>query len=156
VDEAILDRETVAFVKRQCAGAKYVMGVCTGSLMLGAAGVIAGKRSGGHWLARDLLTQFGATVSDARMTIDGKVYTSGGVTAGIDMALRVAQDIVGLPAAEQIELQIEYDPEPPFRAGTPFIAPPEIVTRLREANKERRKSREAAVTEAARRLTSGG
>ena len=151
-DAAILDEETVNFVRKQCLGAKYIFGICTGSLLLGAAGLLKGKRAGGHWQARNLLSQFGAVVSDDRLTITGNVFTSGGVTAGIDMALRVAAEISGDEAAQQIQLQIEYDPEPPFAAGTPFIAPPEIVQRALSASGERRKIREQAVAQAAAKL----
>jgi cyclohexyl-isocyanide hydratase len=151
-DDAILDPPTVDFVRRQCRGARYVFGICTGSLLLGAAGLLRNKRASGHWQARDLLAQFGAVVSDDRMTIDGNVFTSGGVTAGIDMAIRVAAAIAGDAAAQQIQLQIEYDPEPPFRAGTPFVAPAEIVRRARAATAERRRMREAAVQQAAEAL----
>ncbi len=148
-DAAILDAETLGFVRRQCLGAKYVFGICTGSLLLGAAGLLRGKRAGGHWQARDLLAQFGAVVSDDRMTIADNIFTAGGVTAGIDMALRLAAEVAGEAVAQQIQLQIEYDPEPPFRAGTPSVAPPEIVQRARSATAERRKIREAAVARAA-------
>lgn len=148
-DEAMIDRETVDFVRRQASGARYVFGICTGSLLLGAAGLLRGRRAGGHWQSRALLSHFGATVSDARMTVDGNLYTSGGVTAGIDMALRVAAEIAGEDVAKQIQLQIEYDPEPPFQAGTPFVAPPEIIERTLAATRERRLVREAAVVQAA-------
>jgi cyclohexyl-isocyanide hydratase len=148
-DEAILDPETVGFVRRQAEGARYVFGICTGSLLLGAAGLLAGRRAGGHWQARDLLTQFGAIVSDDRMTVDGNIYTAGGVTSGIDMALHVAAVIAGDDVAQQLQLQIEYDPEPPFKAGTPFVAPPAIVERALLATRERRLIREKAVAQAA-------
>ncbi len=154
-DDAILDAETVEFVRRQGAGAKHIFGICTGSLLLGAAGLLRGKRAGGHWAARDLLTHFGAEVSDARMTQDGKIYTAGGVTSGIDMALRVVADLAGEDVAQGIQLQIEYDPEPPFRAGTPFVAPPEIVAKARTAGAARRAIRAAAVETAAARMGSG-
>ena len=148
-DDAILDPETISFVRRQAQGARFVFGICTGSLLLGAAGLLVGRRSGGHWQARDLLTQFGAIVSDDRMTVDGNIYTSGGITAGIDMALRVAAVIAGDEVAQQLQLQIEYDPEPPFNAGTPFVAPPAIVERALIDAKRRRKHREDAVALAA-------
>jgi cyclohexyl-isocyanide hydratase len=154
-DDAILDRETVGFVQRQASGARFIFGVCTGSLLLGAAGVLRGRRAGGHWLARDLLAAFGAEPSDARMTVDGNIFTAGGVTSGIDMALRVASELAGEDIARQIQLQIEYDPEPPFHSGTPFVAPPRIVELARQAAVERRRIREAAVAEAARRLALG-
>jgi cyclohexyl-isocyanide hydratase len=151
-DDAILDLETVEFVRKQGSRARFVFGICTGSLLLGAAGLLRGRRSGSHWQARDLLPQFGAIVSDDRMTVDGNLYTCGGVTSGIDMALRVAADVVDEDVAKQVQLQIEYDPEPPFRAGTPFVAPPEIVERALTATQSRRKLREKAVSEAAENL----
>lgn len=151
-DDAILDPETVDFVRRQGSGARHVFGICTGSLLLGAAGLLRGRRAGGHWQARDLLAQFGAEVRDERMTLDGNVYTAGGVTSGIDMALRVVADLAGEEVAQQIQLQIEYDPEPPFRAGTPKVALPHIVERALAATVERRRIREKAVARAAANL----
>ncbi len=155
-DDAILDAETVEFVRRQGAAAKHVFGICTGSLLLGAAGLLKGKRAGGHWAARDLLTQFGAEVSDARMTKDGNIYTAGGVTSGIDMALQVVADLAGEDVAMGIQLQIEYDPAPPFNAGTPFVAPPEIVAKARSTGAPRRAIRAAAVETAAETLRRKG
>jgi cyclohexyl-isocyanide hydratase len=154
-DDAILDPEIVDFVRRQSLAAKFVFGICTGSLLLGAAGLLQGRRSGGHWQARDLLTHFGAVVSDKRMTVDGNIFTSGGVTAGIDMALRVAGEVAGEAAAQQIQLQIEYDPDPPFKSGTPFVAEEEIVRRALLATAQRRSIREAAVKKAAKVLAAG-
>lgn len=151
-DDAMLDAEIVGFVRERSNAAAYIFGICTGSLLLGAAGLLRGRRSGGHWQARDLLSQFGAIPCDERLTIDGNIYTSGGVTAGIDMALRVVAEVAGEDVAQQIQLQIEYDPEPPFKAGTPFVAPPEIVKRALTATAERRAIRVAAVEEAAKRL----
>ncbi|WP_347557431.1 DJ-1/PfpI family protein [Robbsia sp. KACC 23696] len=149
IDDAILDAATVDFVARKSAAARYIFGICTGSLLLGAAGLLIGRRSGGHWQARDLLSAFGATPSDDRLTVDGNIYTSGGVTAGIDMALLVAADLVGEDIAQQIQLQIEYDPQPPFKAGTPFVAPAAVVQRAVAANAGRRALRVAAVNQAA-------
>jgi cyclohexyl-isocyanide hydratase len=148
-DDAILDPDWVGFVRAQAEKARWIFGICTGSLLLGAAGLLRGKRAGGHWLARDLLSQFGATVVDDRMVTDGNIFTSGGVTAGIDMAFRVVAEIAGEEAAKRIQLQIEYDPEPPFRSGTPFKASEETVAAQREAGAARRKLREAAVAKAA-------
>lgn len=99
--------------------------------MLAASGVLEGRKAGGHWLSRALLAKFGVIPSDARMTIDGKFYTSGGVTSGIDMALRVVADLVDEATARKIQLQIEYDPAPPFVGGTPITSPPEITAALR-------------------------
>lgn len=151
-DDLLLDTEAVAFVRKQGLAAKYIFGICTGSMLLGAAGLLKGRRAGGHWSARDLLSQFGATPSDARMTVDGNLYTAGGVTSGIDMALKLAADLAGADVAQQIQLQIEYDPEPPFRSGTPFVAPPEILERTKKAGAARRAMRERLVAEAAANL----
>ena len=154
-DDAMLDEQWVKFVRDQAAKARWIFGICTGSLLLGAAGLLRGRRSGGHWLARDLLTQFGATVVDDRMVVDGNIFTSGGVTAGIDMAFRVVAEIAGEEAAKRIQLQIEYDPEPPFRSGTPFTASQDTIAAQREAGAARRKIREAAVAKAAEVLKIG-
>jgi cyclohexyl-isocyanide hydratase len=148
-DDAMLDADWVGFVRDQAHKARWIFGICTGSLLLGAAGLLCGKRAGGHWLARDLLAEFGATVVENRMVVDGNIFTSGGVTAGIDMAFRVVAEIAGEEAAKRIQLQIEYDPEPPFRSGTPFTASPETIAAQREAGAARRKLREAAVAQAA-------
>jgi hypothetical protein len=109
----------------------------------------AAEAAGGHWLSRALLAKFDVIPSDERMTIDGKFYTSGGVTSGIDMALRVGEE-----TARKIQLQIEYDPAPPFAGGTPMTSPPEITAALREAARERCAKRELMVAEAAARLLS--
>lgn len=155
-DDALTDEATVDFVRRQCLAAAHVFGICTGSLLIGAAGLLRGRRAGGHWLARHLLARFGAEVRDERMTRDGNIYTAGGVTSGIDMALQVAADLAGEDVAQQIQLQIEYDPQPPFRSGTPFVAPAHIVERARRAAEARRAIREGAVAIAAARMPQPG
>lgn len=152
IDRAMLDPDWIAYTKREANHARFVFGVCTGSLLLAASGVLKGRTAGGHWLSRDLLAQFGAVPSHERMTVDGKFYTSGGVTSGIDMALRVVADVVDETTARTIQLQIEYDPAPPFTGGTPATSPPEITAALREASRARCAKREAMVAEAARRL----
>lgn len=152
VDRAMLDDEWLAYVRREAGAAKYVFGICTGSLLLAAAGVLAGRRAGAHWQARDLLAAFGVTPSDARMTVDGKFYTSGGVTSGIDMALKVVADAAGETAARCIQLGIEYDPQPPFAGGTPFTSPPAIVEAVKARSHQRRAEREAMVAQAAVRM----
>ncbi len=151
-DFAMLDPEWIAFVRRQAASAEHVFGICTGSLLLGAAGLLQGRRAGGHWQARDLLTQFGATVSNERLTVDGKYYTSGGVTSGIDVALRVVADLEGETVARKIQLAIEYDPHPPFPGGTPYTSPPDIVQAVLADTRARRAEREGMVAQAAARL----
>lgn len=149
-DDAILDLDWVAFTQRQAAAARHVLGICTGSLLLGAAGLLQGRRSSCHWQAREFLPHFGAIPSEERMCVDGPIFTSGGVTSGIDMALRVVGKLCGDAAAQQIQLQIEYDPEPPYPGGTPRTSPPAVVQRCLHATQSRRLIREAAVLRAAR------
>ncbi|SHI31177.1 DJ-1/PfpI family protein [Pollutimonas bauzanensis] len=155
VDEAMLDQATVKFVREKAEEARYVLGICTGSLLLAAAGLLIGRRAGGHWQARDLLARFGVDVSNERTTIDGKYFTAGGVTAGIDMALRVIAEIEGEDAAMRVQLQIEYAPEPLFAAGTPYEAPAHIVDSLLSMHRARRQSRETAVEKACESLLDG-
>lgn len=152
IDAAMLDPQWIEYVQREARQAKYILGVCTGSLLLGAAGLLKGRKAGGHWQARDLLTQFGATVSNERMTVDGNLYTSAGVTSGIDMTLRLVGDIAGETTAEKIQLAMEYDPTPPFKGGTPFTSPPEIVKAVLESSAAKRQNRERLVAQAAARL----
>lgn len=148
-DDAMLDAATVAFIRERAQRARYVFGICTGSLLLGAAGVLRGRHAGTHWQSRDLLAKFGAIPSAARLTVDGNLFTSGGVTAGIDMALRVAAEVAGDDVAQQIQLWIEYDPEPPFNAGSPETAPRAIVEQVVAASAQRMAIRRAAVERAA-------
>ena len=125
--EAALDAELIAQLQRLAAGAKYVTSVCTGSLVLGAAGLLRGKRAACHWGWRHLLPMFGALPDDARVVRDGNINTGGGVTAGLDFALVVAAEVAGPVVAQAIQLAIEYAPAPPFNAGRPETAPPPIV-----------------------------
>lgn len=152
IDTAMLDESWLAYVRREAERAKYVFGICTGSLLLAAAGLLTGRRAGGHWQARDFLAKFGAVPSDERLTVDGKFYTSGGVTSGIDAAFRVVADVMGEDTARQIQLLIEYDPAPPFKGGTPFTSPPHIVAAAKELGRARRERREALVEQAAQAL----
>jgi cyclohexyl-isocyanide hydratase len=148
-DDALVDATWVDFTARQAAGAKFILGVCTGSLLLGAAGLLRGKRAACHWQAREFLSAFGAIPDASRTCIDGNIITSGGVTSGIDMALRAVALILDEDAARQIQLQIEYDPEPPFPGGTPTTSHPHIVARCLEATRERHALRSQAVARAA-------
>lgn len=153
IDSAMLDEAWLEFARREASRASRVFGVCTGSLLLGAAGLLQGRRAGGHWQARDLLAAFGAIPCDDRMTVDGPYYTSGGVTSGIDMALRVVADEAGETTARKIQLAIEYDPAPPFTGGTPQTSPPEIRAAVLADGAKRRARREALVRQAAARLS---
>jgi putative intracellular protease/amidase len=110
---------------------EWTTSVCTGSLILGAAGLLDGKRATSHWLALEELGSLGAEATSERVVFDGKLVTGAGVSAGIDMALALAGKIAGEELARGIQLGIEYDPEPPFDAGSPEKAPPEIVEGLR-------------------------
>jgi transcriptional regulator GlxA family with amidase domain len=123
--EAALDREYIAQLQRLAAGAKYITSVCTGSLILGAAGLLRGKRAACHWVWRHMLPLFGAIEDAGRVVRDGNIITGGGVTAGIDLALVVAAEIAGPTVAQAIQLGIEYAPAPPFDAGRPETAPAE-------------------------------
>jgi cyclohexyl-isocyanide hydratase len=146
------DEETLAFLKRQAAGARYVTSVCTGALVLGAAGLLKGKRAATHWMSRDMLKAFGAIPVAERVVIDGNVVTGGGVTAGIDFALKIAAEAFGEELAKNIQLGIEYDPQPPFNAGSPGGAGAAIVEKARAGAAKRQAEREVAVKQAAARL----
>jgi cyclohexyl-isocyanide hydratase len=126
-DAAVLD-----FLAQQGATAYYVTSVCTGSLVLGAAGLLKGYRAACHWMSRDLLALFGAIPVAERVVMDRSRVTGGGVTAGIDFALTLAALLRGVPESKQIQLQMEYDPEPPFYVGSPETAGPELVAALRK------------------------
>ena len=128
----IADPETLQFLRDQAAGAQYFTSVCTGSLALGAAGLLSGKRATSHWAYTSLLEKFGATYEKARVVMDGNLITAGGVTSGIDFALAVIAEIAGQKFAESIQLGLEYDPRPPFRSGHPDVADPELVAMLKE------------------------
>jgi putative intracellular protease/amidase len=109
----------------------WTTSVCTGSLILAAAGLLDGVRATSHWLALDTLREMGADAVEERVVFDGKIVTAAGVSAGIDMALTLAGEIAGVQVAQAIQLGIEYDPQPPFDAGSPAKAPAEIVELLR-------------------------
>jgi putative intracellular protease/amidase len=109
----------------------WTSSVCTGSLILAAAGLLEGKRATSHWLALEQLEQLGAQAVPERVVFDGKIVTGAGVSAGIDMALALAAKVAGQHVAQAIQLGIEYDPQPPFQSGSPQTAPAQIVELLR-------------------------
>jgi len=119
----INNRKTIEFVRQQAGAAKYITAVCTGTFVLGVAGLLKGRRATTHWAYTDLLPLVGATYEKARVVKDGNVITGGGVTAGIDFGLSVAAEIAGETTARRIQLGIEYDPAPPFDSGHPDKAP---------------------------------
>ncbi|MGE1175495.1 isonitrile hydratase [Pseudomonas sp. BW7P1] len=126
------DEQTLAFIKAQAAQARYVTSVCTGSLVLGAAGLLQGKRATTHWAYHELLPTLGAIAVKDRVVRDGNLFTGGGITAGIDFALTLAEELVGADKAQLIQLQLEYAPAPPFDAGSPETAPSGIVEEARK------------------------
>ena len=132
VRQAIADPAIVDFVRDQAKGATWVTSVCTGAFILGAAGLLEGKRATCHWGYTHLLKMFGATHEAARVVRDGNLVTAGGVTSGIDFALELIAMISGEDVARTIQLALEYDPAPPFKGGTPGTAPAQILSSLRE------------------------
>jgi cyclohexyl-isocyanide hydratase len=131
-DDMINDAETLEFLRRQATGAKYVTSVCTGSLVLGAAGLLKGYRATTHWTAMDFLAPYGATPIRTRVCVDRNRVSGGGVTAGIDFALTLVSILFDRETAEAIQLRLEYNPAPPFNAGSPETAPPEILARAKD------------------------
>lgn len=129
---AMEDEATLAFMRSRGQQARWVTSVCTGSLILGAAGLLQGRRATSHWVARDLLTRFGATPVDQRVVQDGNVVTGAGVTAGLDFALTLAATLSDTEHARKIQLVAEYDPDPPFDAGSPASAGEVTTDALRQ------------------------
>jgi cyclohexyl-isocyanide hydratase len=146
------DPETLDFLRRQAAGARYVTSVCTGSLVLGAAGLLKGYKSACHWAWRDMLGDFGAIPVAERVVRDRNRISGGGVTAGIDFGLTVAAELAGEEVAKSIQLVLEYDPQPPFDSGSPDKASPEVLKRVRQRLGGLLEGRRRANAEAAARL----
>jgi cyclohexyl-isocyanide hydratase len=151
-DDMVNDEEMLEFLRLQARGAKYITSVCTGSLVLGAAGLLKGYQATTHWSAMGHLAPFGAVPTKTRVCVDRNRITGGGVTAGIDFALTLVSIMVDRPTAEAIQLRLEYNPAPPFNSGSPDTAPPEILARIRERIAPFAQRREEAVQRAAARL----
>ena len=151
-DDIVNDEEVLAFVRRQAQRARYVTSVCTGSLVLGAAGLLRGYRAATHWSALDLLASFGAVPTKERVCVDRNRVTGGGVTAGIDFALTLVSDLIDRKTAEMIQLRLEYNPAPPFNAGTPDTAPADVLALMSERIAPSTARRAEAVARAAARL----
>jgi cyclohexyl-isocyanide hydratase len=145
---AMEDSAYLSQLRRLAGKARYVTSVCTGSLLLAAAGLLHGKRAACHWAWRELLSEFGAVPDAARIVREGNVITGGGVTAGIDMALSVMAEIAGEDYAQIVQLAIEYAPEPPFDSGRPERARPDIVSAALHRLDAHRVERSAAVRRA--------
>lgn len=152
VNQMLEDDALLGFLRAQGEHARYVTSVCTGSLLLGAAGLLGGYRASTHWLSMDLLALFGAVPVRERVVIDRNRITGGGVTAGIDFGLVVAAAIAGDEVAQQIQLMLEYDPAPPFDAGSPLRAPAEVVAAVRRQGAHYLDARTVLATRAALRL----
>lgn len=150
VNALMSDEEALSFVRTQAKGARFVTSVCTGALVLGAAGLLRGKRATTHWASHDLLAAFGALPVEARVVRDGALVTGGGVTAGVDFALTLLAELAGRDVAEAVQLNLEYTPQPPFAAGTPATARSEIVARVRAMSAGVRAERERLADRARR------
>src|SRR5450756_1070009 len=148
-DDMVNDAEVLDFLRTQARGAKYITSVCTGSLVLGAAGLLRGYRATTHWSAMDYLAPYGATPEKTRVCVDRNRVSGGGVTAGIDFALTLVSILVDRPTAELIQLRLEYNPAPPFDSGSPDTAPPEILALMREKIAPFRARRDEANSRAA-------
>jgi cyclohexyl-isocyanide hydratase len=152
INALMQDEATLDFVRRQSEGARFVTSVCTGALVLGAAGLLRGKQATTHWASHHLLKTLGAEPVHARVVRDGKLVTGGGVTAGIDFALALMAELAGKEVAEAVELNLEYAPAPPFNAGSPETAPAEVVQTVRKRMAPIIEERRVLAEEAARKL----
>jgi len=150
--DLMADDETLDFLRKQAATARYVTSVCTGSLVLGAAGLLKGYRSACHWASRDLLKDFGAIPVAERVVRDRNRLSGGGVTAGIDFGLTLLAELAGEDVAKSVQLGLEYDPQPPFQSGSPEKAGVERVKQVREQMGPMLERRQKANAAAAARL----
>ncbi len=145
ISDAIENKKLMNFLMQQAQQAQYVTSVCTGALILAQAGLLDGFKATTHWLSLDLLRLYKKVdVIEKRVVVDKNRITGGGVTAGIDMALVLAEKIYGLEVAQNIQLMIEYNPKPPFKSGSPKLAPPSIVEKIKSERKiiqEKRRDR---------------
>jgi cyclohexyl-isocyanide hydratase len=152
VNALLLDAEVLGFIRKQAKTVRFLTSVCTGSLVLGAAGLLQGKRAACHWLSLHLLAAFGAKPSRRRIERQGRLITAGGVTSGIDFGLEIAALVAGRAAAKKIQLMIQYDPRPPFRAGNPRQAGQAVTNAVISHQRDFQAERAALVVLAANRL----
>ena len=152
VNALMEDERCLDFLRRTAERASYVTSVCTGALVLGAAGLLRGYRATTHWISLEFLEKFGAIPVRERVVVDRNRITGGGVTAGIDLGLTVVAELAGRTAAEKAQLYLEYAPHPPFRSGSPETACPELVQSVRSEADDRHEVRRRIVERAAERL----
>jgi cyclohexyl-isocyanide hydratase len=150
--QVALDEAFIGEIRRLALGARYITSVCTGSLILGAAGLLFGKRAACHWAYADMLPLFGAIHDPARVARDGNIITGGGVTAGIDFALTVLAEIAGEEIAQTVQLGLEYAPAPPFDSGRPETAPGNVRERYETLRGKMMPQRVAEAKRAAERM----
>ena len=143
--EAMQNEKLINFLQQQAVNAKYITSVCTGSLVLASAGLLTGYKATTHWLSLHLLKMFNVEVVEERVVIDRNRITGGGVTAGIDFGLFVVAKLFGEDAAKETQLMMEYNPAPPFNAGSPKTAEKEIVDRVIATRKDIQKEREELI-----------
>jgi cyclohexyl-isocyanide hydratase len=151
-NDMVNDEEMLAFLRKQAAGAKFITSVCTGSLVLGAAGLLRGYRATTHWTAMGFLEKFGAIPTRTRVCVDRNRVTGGGVTAGIDFALTLVSLLYDRKTAEAIQLGMEYNPAPPFNSGSPDTAPAEVLAFVKEKGAPNQAQRSEKMERAAARL----
>jgi cyclohexyl-isocyanide hydratase len=149
VTHLLQDAQTIEFVRKQAATARYVTSVCTGALLLGAAGLLRGRRATTHWAFHSLLEPLGAIPTRGRVVRDGNLITGGGVTAGIDFGLTVAAELAGIVEAQAIQLELEYAPAPPFNAGDPDEAPRAVLELVKRRSAQTFATRSRIVEEIA-------
>jgi cyclohexyl-isocyanide hydratase len=154
--DAMADPKYLSSIRSLAARARYITSVCTGSLILGAAGLLEGKRAACHWAWREFLPHFGAIPDPGRVVRDGNVITGGGVTAGIDFALTVVAELTDPVTAQSLQLALEYAPAPPFDCGTPDRAPAEVLDRVRSLNPQAAAERRAALERLAAQFAKAG
>lgn len=153
--EVINDVAFMGQVRRLGSKARYLTSVCTGSLILAAAGFLRGRKAACHWAWRDMLSMFDAIPDEGRVVRDGNIFTGGGVTAGIDFAFTVAAELAGADFAQFLQLMLEYAPAPPFNSGRPETAPPEVMALASKMMEPMMASRIAGAKAAADRLMAG-
>lgn len=146
------DAEVLQFLRRQAAGAEWVTSVCTGSLLLAAAGLLQGHKATCHWLSIDQLALFGVEIAPERVVVDGNRITGAGVTSGLDFAFTVLEKLRGAEAAKSLQLMLEYDPAPPFQSGHPRVAAPALVEKVRLSAQEMLRQRREVSTRVAKAL----